>query len=356
MSSAATGRISVPVGSLRQFVEAVFAARGMSAEHAACVTDALIWANLRGIDTHGVNRVPRYVELIDLGYMNAQPSIDAQEVAIGSLRIEADRAPGPIAMTLAMEGAIERARIAGIGIALVRATTHTAALGYYTRHAATRGCLGIAYSASQPNMAYHGARAAGVSTSPLSIAAPGGADASPIVLDIASGIVSHGRLIQARKLKQALEPGLAIDREGNPTTDPALAHVPLPMAGPKGSGLALMIELLTSVLAGNPLLAESLEGTALGKHHRQNGVCIAIDIARFIDPQVFAQEASRLAHDIHALPAADSAHPPLTPGERGDRMMAVRAQSGIPLSPPVAADLRILAQKLAIALPAELEI
>ena len=318
MSSAATGRISVPVGSLRQFVEAVFAARGMSAEHAACVTDALIWANLRGIDTHGVNRVPRYVELIDLGYMNAQPSIDAQEVAIGSLRIEADRAPGPIAMTLAMEGAIERARIAGIGIALVRA--------------------------------------AGVSTSPLSIAAPGGADASPIVLDIASGIVSHGRLIQARKLKQALEPGLAIDREGNPTTDPALAHVPLPMAGPKGSGLALMIELLTSVLAGNPLLAESLEGTALGKHHRQNGVCIAIDIARFIDPQVFAQEASRLAHDIHALPAADSAHPPLTPGERGDRMMAVRAQSGIPLSPPVAADLRILAQKLAIALPAELEI
>jgi ureidoglycolate dehydrogenase (NAD+)/(2R)-3-sulfolactate dehydrogenase (NADP+) len=236
----------------------------------------------------------------------------------------------------------------------VRATTHTAALGFYTRRAAAAGCLGIAFSGSSPNMAYHGARVPGVATSPLSLAAPGGAEGAPIVLDIASGIVSQGRLVQARKLGLPLPPGLAIDREGNPTTDPAKAHVPLPMAGPKGSGLALMIELLSSVLAGNPLLAESLEGTALGKRHRQNAVCIAIDIGRFIDPAAFAAEAGRLARDIHALPPVDPEQPVLTPGERGDQTMRQRAASGIPLPPPVVADLRALAGRLSLELPAPL--
>ncbi len=351
---APAGRVVVPVPDLRVFTEQAFRVRGMSHEHAATVADALLWANLRGVDTHGVTRVPRYVELIDLGDMNATPAMVVKEVAAGSVSIEADRAPGPVAMMRGMNEAIARARVAGIGIAVVRATTHTAALGYYTRHATEAQCLGIAFSGSSPNMAYHGARAAGVSTSPLSIAAPGGDAQSPIVLDIASGVVSLGRIAQARKMKQTLPPGLAIDREGNPTTDPAQAWVPLPMAGPKGSGLALMIELLSSVLAGNPLLAESLEGTAAGKRHRQNGVCIAIDIARFIDPAAFALEAGRLARDIHALPATDPAEPPMTPGERGDRMMRLRAQTGIPLPPPVAADLRALAARLAIPLPAAL--
>jgi ureidoglycolate dehydrogenase (NAD+) len=219
-------------------------------------------------------------------------------------------------MTHATRLALSKAKEAGAGICLVRATTHTAALGYYTHMAANAGMAAIAFSGSWPNMAYHGARAAGVSTAPLAIAVPG--EGAPIALDMASGIVSMGRLMQARRTGEVLKPGLALDKNGNATTDPRAAAVPLPLGGAKGSGLALLIECLASLVTGNPLLAETLEGTPLGARHRQNGGMIALDIARFVDMANFRREAARLARAIKALPPQPGAEI-LLPGERGDR-------------------------------------
>src|SRR5262249_50816136 len=157
-----------------------------------------------------------------------------------------DRAAGPIAMTTATRAAIRKARDAGIGLGLVRATTHTAALGYYTLTAAEEGMATIALAASGPFMAYHGTRTAGVSTNPISIAVPGGRH-GPVVLDMATGVVARGKLVQAKKTGRPIPPGWALDRDGNPTTDPQAALIPLPLGGPKGSGLSLMIELVTSL-------------------------------------------------------------------------------------------------------------
>src|SRR5438094_3585650 len=114
--------------------------------------------------------------------MNPRPAMAVRTETAASVLIEADRASGPIAMTRATAEAMRKARDAGVGLALVRATTHTAALGYYTLAAASEGMAAIALAASWPNMAYHGARAAGVSTSPISIAVPGGGS-EPLVLD-----------------------------------------------------------------------------------------------------------------------------------------------------------------------------
>src|SRR2546428_14075141 len=110
----------------------------------------------------------------------------------------------------------------------------------------------IALAASWPNVAYHGARAAGVSTSPISIAVPG---AEPVVLDMATSVVSMGKLNQAKRTGDAIPAGWALDKDGNPTTDPHIAQITLPMAGPKSSGLALMIECITSLVVSNALLA-----------------------------------------------------------------------------------------------------
>jgi ureidoglycolate dehydrogenase (NAD+) len=266
-----------------------------------------------------------------------------------SVLIEADRAPGPVAMTRGLSEAARKARDAGIGAAFVRGTTHTAALGYYTLAAAEQGMAAIAVSASWPNMAYHGARAAGVSTNPISIAVPGG-ERGPLVLDMATGVVSMGRLAQAKKSGQPIPAGWALDQNGSPTTDSRAAQIPLPMAGPKGSGLSLMIECLASLIVSNPLLAETLEGTAEGRRHRQNGLIIAIDPARFGDRKRFAREVERVAKALKSLPIDPEAGEILLPGERGHRTLEKRTREGIPMARAVQEELGALANRLGVAM------
>ncbi len=327
---------------LKVLAKEIFVRAGMADEHAALVADVLVWADLRGMGSHGVMRVPRYVELIRRGDMNARPQMKVVGETPATVHLDADRAAGPLAMTRAAELAIDRARHAGVGLALVRSTTHTAALGYYTQHGARAGMAMIALAASGPNMAYHGARAAGVSTAPLSIAVPGGHE--PLALDIGSGVVSLGKLMQARRTGEPLAPGLALDAQGSPTTDPRQASIPLPLGGAKGSGLALMIECLASLLSGNPILAEALEGTPAGRRHTQNGLVIAIDVARFVSAEIFSKEVERLKRDLKALPPQPGSEI-LMPGERGSRNAAAR-QEDVVIAPAVLEELRALAASL----------
>lgn len=327
---------------LERWVSRVFLKEGLSEEHAQTVAKVLVWANLRGMDTHGVVRVPRYVDLIRDGDLNPRPAMTTRNETAACVLLEADRAAGPVAMTHATELALRKAREAGAGICLVRATTHTAALGYYTHMAAAAGMAAIAFSGSWPNMAYHGARTAGVSTAPLAIAVPG--EEGPIALDMGSGIVSMGKLMQARRSGEALSPGCALDSHGRETTDPRAAVLPLPLGGAKGSGLALLIECLASLVSGNPLLAEALEGTPLGKRHRQNAAVIVLDIARFVDPAYFRGEVMRLARAIKALPPQPGMEI-LLPGERGARSAQERRRDGIRLPKAVYEELQALMEE-----------
>jgi len=336
----------VAAEALTRFVRDIFVRSGMAEPHAATVAEVLVWANLRGVDGHGVVRLPRYVELIEIGDMNPKPAMALRNETAASVLIEADRAPGPVAMSHAMDIAVRKSKDVGIGFALVRATTHTAALGYYTLAAARQGAAAIAFSASWANMAYHGARAVGVSTNPVSIAVPG--EPEPVMLDMATSVVSMGKLNQARKTGQPIPAGWALDKNGNPTTDPKTAEIVLPMGGPKGSGLSFMIECLTSLIAGNPLISEFIEKTELGARHRQNALIIAIDIARFGDPKVFARELARLAKLLKALPCDPEVEEILLPGERAGRTYARRSRDGIPLPAATLAELNAVGERLGV--------
>jgi LDH2 family malate/lactate/ureidoglycolate dehydrogenase len=319
----------------------------MSEAHARLVADVLVWADLRGVSSHGVARIPLYARLIDTGDLNARPTMTTRADTVASILLEADRAAGPVAMTSAMDVAMRKARDAGVGLAFVRATTHTAALGYYTSMAASDGLAGLALAATTPLMAYHGARAAGVGTSPLSIAVPGG-DPGPVVFDMGMGIISMGKLVQARKNSQPIPAGWALDGAGNPATDSRSARIPLPVGGPKGSGLALMIECLTSLVVANPILAEALEGTADGRRHRQNGLAVAIDLARFGDPSVFRRQVERLVAALKALPRDPDVPEILMPGERGRRTLEQRRRDGIPIPRVTVDELTAVAERLGV--------
>lgn len=347
--SPATRRVAPEA--LHGLVAALFGHAGMSAVHAATVADALVWANLRGVDTHGVARVPRYLEFIATGMLNPRPDMHIVTDSPAVQVLEADRAAGAIAMKHAGDAAIAKARFAGIGLVLVRGTTHTGSLGYFTESIAQRGMTALALTASTPNMAYHGARAAGVSTAPVSIAVPGGdAAADPIVLDMATGIVSLGRLVQARRNHETLAPGLALDAAGNPTTDSQTAQTPLPLGGAKGSGLALMIEMLTSLAVGNPLIAEFFSDSPGARRHRQNALVLAIDVFRFCPEDAFRRDVARTIAALKALPA-DAGGNILMPGERGYQEAARRAREGIPLPAGIARELAAAVLKAGLPQP-----
>ena len=347
------GTRRVRADALESFVASVFAAAGTPAADAGTIAEVLVWANLRGIDTHGVLRVPGYVGRIESGEFNPRPDISVVAELPAATVIDADRAFGPVGMSRGMEIAVAKAREAGIGVCIVRRVTHMAAIGWFALKAAREDMIGLVFGSSKPNMAWHGARARGVATSPIAIAVPGTAR-EPILLDMSTSTGSMGQVMFARDSGTPLEPGVALTERGEPTTDAGAARFLTPLGGAKGAGLSLMFECLTGVLVGNPLIATAL-GPEGNWRHSQNGFALAIDIAAFTEPARYRQDIDTLVDALKALPAAGGQDEVRVPGERGYRVMAERLESGIPLPAGTWRRLAEVAEELGVALPAVVE-
>lgn len=347
MSAPADLRVSAEA--LHGFIARVMARSGFRQADAEAVAAVLTWANLRGIDSHGVLRLPVYLGFVEKGQMNpaAEPRVVVDLPA--AVVIDADRAAGPATMLLATDHAIAKAKVAGIGLAQVRRTTHTGPIGYYALRAAEAGMAAIVMSSSTPNMAYHGAKRAGVANCPLAIAVPS-AGRPPLLLDMATSVAAAGKLKQAEDTGSAIPPGWALTKDGASATDPAKADVLLPLGGAKGSGLALMIECLTGMMVGNPLLEAILSGRE-PKGHRQNALVIAFDIAAFTDPGNFAAASTALAAVVKGLPKSIETDEILMPGERGAAVEAERRRNGIPLAAGTWKKIAVLADDTGLALP-----
>jgi len=336
---------------LREVVRDIFVAAGTSAEDAATVAHALVWANLRGIDSHGVSRVPRYLELFESGESKPAAEMRMTRPRRGVLLLDADGAPGPVALSRAMREAISAAHETGIAWAGVRSTVHTGAIGYYAGFAANAGMIGIGLVAGIPNMAYYGARSIGVATSPIAIAIPAGHHAH-MILDMATAVMALGRIQQFRAQNRPLPEGAAMTSEGEPTTDASRANIPLPLGGAKGSGLSLAFELLTSGLMSNPIVTEYHQKTPLGRRHRQNAALIAIDISAFTEIEKFTRTVAATIDTVKNLPRMTGTEEILYPGERSARVMVTREREGIPVSAEVWNSLKKGAEKYGLAISA----
>lgn len=337
--------------SLEAFSASLLEAGGFRSDYARQTAELLVWANLRGADSHGVLRIPRYIEMIEQGIVHgrAEPRFSSEFGAIAV--IEGDRVPGAAGMTMATDKAVELAQKFGIGLCSILRTSHAGAIGYFAERATKAGKVGLIMSASKPLMIYHGSRAEGVSTNPLSIGVPSGDRDRPILLDMSTAAVALGKIMAARDAGRSIPEGWAVDAEGVATADPAKVRALLPMAGPKGSGLSLMIEILVSVLAGNPLISSALmEKRDAGF----NGLAIAIDPKAFASNQMFTDDVGRLADAIRALPPAEGVDQVRLPGEGGFGLAGEREASGIPLVPGTIAKLKEQASKLSIEVPSTL--
>jgi ureidoglycolate dehydrogenase (NAD+) len=333
---------------LQTYAAALLAGGGFSPAHAEQTARVLVWANARGADSHGVLRIPRYVEMVEEGKINpvAAPEVKISNGAVSIL--EADSAPGASSMLVAMDEAVEIASRLGIGWCSARNITHAGAVGYYTMQAARRGYVGIVMTASGPLMAYHGARVSGVSTNPISIAVP--AEGNPLLLDMSTSTVALGKIMAAKDASRPVPHGWGIDADGEPATDPHKIATLTPLGGPKGSGLSLMIEVLASVLVSNPVISEALSGRSA----TMNGLAMALNIQAFADADVFARQIAELVVSIKGLPAARGTEAILMPGERGFAMADQRSRDGIPLAKGTLKRLAELAERLGVPEPVPL--
>ena len=328
MTNAVLETFVVDHGALTRFCVRVFERAGMDTAAARIQADVLVWANLHGIDSHGVLRIPKYCAWLSSGVMNPRPDLRIDEKSPAAFVLEADRAAGGVAMQAAAQHAIGKARERGLAWVIVRETTHTGPAGYYAEQIAQQDMLGISFSTSRPNMAYFGAREAGVATSPIALAAPGGR-AGVLSLDMATAEVAIGKILRARATGESLPAGAALSADGTPTTNPHEAVLPMPLAGPKGSGLALMFECFLGVLVDHPLLAPTNRGKEGG--HSQNGLVAAIDIAPFGGITNYKRRTDELAAAIKNLSRAQGVEQIFLPGEIGRRAAKKRRREGIPL-------------------------
>jgi LDH2 family malate/lactate/ureidoglycolate dehydrogenase len=345
--------VRVRAEELKRFMRAVFVKAGFTPEGAEAQADVLVWANLRGVDSHGAQRISWYLELVDKGHMKPRPNIRIEKETPATLLIDADYAPGPVVTVLAMRKVIEKARNVGIGWAVIRNTLHQGAMGYYALMAANEGMAGIAIVCNPPNMAPYGARAGGVHNSPIAICVPGKRH-RPLMLDMATSVAAGGKLDVAKDKGIPIPLGWALDKDGKPTTDPKLAEMLLPAGGGKGSGLAMLFECLTSLFVGNPLLTPVFQGKPNAKVHHQNSVVAAVDIATFTDLEQYKANADAIVDGIKALPPAEGFTEVLVPGEPEERVHAERAVQGIPLPEGTVLKLKKASERFGVALPAGL--
>ena len=285
---------------LSAFVAAIFAAVGLSKEHADEWAKMLVWANLRGTNSHGIIRIPRYIDLIKAKSINA--GAEHPRRAQARRRGGARSRPRAVrrAMTRAMSEAMDAARKVHVGLCAARNVTHTGAIGYFALQAAEAGFIGIAMSASGPMMAYPGTRVPAVSSNPIAFAVPR-QNGRPYLLDFSTGVVANGKIMGAADRGEKIPVGWGLDKDGHDTTDPKAVETMLPMGGAKGAGLSFMIECLTSLLLSHPRIAPDLESWAIGDDPFLNGTVIAIDIAGFGDPRPLPRRG-RAARQGHRRP------------------------------------------------------
>lgn len=341
----------VPAAELKDFAGRLLQAGGFTESDALQTADLLVWANLRGIDSHGVLRIPRYIEMIEQGVAVSGGTITVIREHGSVVVIDGGKCPGATGMNAAVDKAEDVARRLGVGWCAARAISHAGAIGYFASALAKRGLIGLVMTASKPLMSYFGARGEALSTNPIAFGIPV-ADGEPILLDMSTAAVALGKIMAAKDAGKGIPPGWAIDESGEETTDPHKVAAVLPMAGAKGSGLSLMIEILVSILAANPVIGPVLLGQKKGGF---NGLVVAIDPAAFGFEGAFKSGVKDLSDAIHGLKPAAGFAEVLLPGERSAAIGRSRVAEGIPLAEGTAKRLIESAARLGVQVPAAIK-
>jgi len=308
---------------LKELMKKKFIKAGLLEEHADIVADVLAHADARGVHSHGAMRVEYYCERISKGGTTKRPNFSFTKTGPCSAIFDGDNAAGHVVAKLGMDEAIKMAKETGIAVVGCRRLGHSGALSYFVQQAAREKLIGISLCQSDPMAVPYGGAEAFFGTHPIALAAPG-ADGRMITVDMASTVTAWGKILHARSKHESIPGDGAVDENGEFTTDPFKVNALVHIAGAKGYGLAMMVDILSGVLLGVPygnkvtsMYHDLSEGRNLGQLH------IVIDPAYFTNLESFLQNINNMMNDINALKPATGYKQVMYPGQSS----AIREQN-----------------------------
>ena len=339
-----TSDLLVTVNDLTQWIITAFVAAGVPIDDARKTTSMLVQTSLWGIDSHGVARVPHYLNRIDLKSISTEPQIVFTKTAAATGQLDGGHGLGFVVCDRAMRQAIELAQQAGVGVVGVSNSSHCGAIGLYTRQATRAGMIGIAFTHSDAFVAPHGGKKAFLGTNPISIAIPTLDPDRPFCVDMASSIVPWNRIMNARRENLSVPLGLGVDTQGADTTDPHLITAVKPAAEHKGYALGFAIDMLCGPLNGmaygphiTPMYA------ALDQHRKLGSLMISIDPQRFAGGAALAVVVAAAISEVKMQKTEI-----LTPGEPEYIMAEQRSRHGVPISLGLCNEFNLWAHRLKI--------
>ncbi|MDD3840659.1 MAG: Ldh family oxidoreductase [Clostridia bacterium] len=303
---------------LKEFCEQALMKEGMKEENAQITAQVLSETDAYGIHTHGTKNLHNYIRKMRAGGIDIHANPEILSEGSAYALIDGNSAIGMVPAYKAMKLAIKKARDCGIACAVVRNGSHFGAAGYYANMAAKENMIGLVFSNVDANMTIPGAKDKVMGNNPIAYSVPAGCY-SPVFLDIAMSTVASLKVIQARKDGRCIPDTWITDEDGLPTTDPS--HYPdvgamQPMAGHKGYGIALMVEILTGVLSGGGIMKQVPSWLfSMEKKNNVSHMCIVIDISKFMDPDLFNKRMESVVKYLHCTPKAKGTERIYYPGE-----------------------------------------
>lgn len=336
----------VDVARLTALTHDLFAAHGLADDDATTCAEALVEADLRGVWSHGVARVPMYCRRLDLGAAKANPDIVVTAVAPACRLVDGDDGLGLVVARRAMQEAIAAGKECGIGLAGVRRSGHFGMAALYIKQAIDAGCLGWAFTNASPALPPWGAAKAHFGTSPFAFGAPTAENDAPFLVDMAMSTVARGKLRFAAARGEPIPPGLALDKDGRPTTDGMAAFhgTMLPFGGVKGAAMSWMMDVLGGVFTGagfGGAVANPFDG--LDRKQNVGHVFIAARADLFMTLDAFTGRMREGTAKAKALPKADGVAKIYAPGEPEAERRARNLKEGVPLTRDVIRSLADLA-------------
>jgi LDH2 family malate/lactate/ureidoglycolate dehydrogenase len=337
------------------FARALLAAHGVPKKDAATVAACLVGADLRGVDTHGLTRLPVYLERVRRGLVNPRPKLFPKRIASAAASLDGQNGFGFVIGMRAMAEAISLARKSGVGIVAARRSTHFGMAASYVLQALDAGFVSLVFTNASRAMPPWGGREGLLGTSPLAAGAPGG-KLAPFVLDMSPAVAARGKIRIAERRGEKIPLGYALDGEGRPTTDPteALKGVVLPIGGHKGSGLAMLMDIFGGVLSGAAFAGDVADQyKAFDRSQNVGHFFLAMKPDLFISKKEYRSRMDTLVERVRACPKAEGCDEILLPGEPESREEEKRRRTGIPYS---AAEIDPLQEEAARAGVAKLDV
>jgi LDH2 family malate/lactate/ureidoglycolate dehydrogenase len=337
---------------LTEYAVAVLQHLGVLAPDAREVADNLVLAELRGVDSHGLIRLPVYARRLKAGVLKARPAITIRAPYPAVALVDGGNGLGAVVGARAMERTIEIARTQGTGFVGVRRSNHFGPAAFYVEKAVRQGFIGCAISNAPPNMAAFGGRVRFLGTNPFAVGIPAGRE-PPLVFDASSSVAARGKIIAAAERSLPIPEGWAIDPAGRPTTDAraALAGAVLPFGAAKGSAISFIIDVISGVHSG---AAFALHLNTLEDLGAEQNLGHAFFVARtdlFQPAEEFGRRMDEILGMLKATPPGAGVERVLVPGEIEQRTEARLREQGIPIPPEVLAQLQALGRECGVRLP-----